>query len=144
MRKLKYVVPVVLLFGVSVAGAEQSSSQRAASAAPITSAQSVAGAKDDQPVKLRGEIVSKQGRNDYLLRDSSGQVTVEIGSRLLNGKQLTPGTQVEIVGEVDTRIKKEPKVEARSVTVLAMSDAPSTVPDARSPSNPSTGDGAGG
>jgi uncharacterized protein (TIGR00156 family) len=120
----------VLLFGVGMAGAQQPPAQQsqkqsrpsAKDAAPITTAQGVATAKDDQKVQLRGKIVSKQKGNEYMFQDSSGNVLVEIGSRAVKGsnKQLAAGTEVEIQGEVDTRGKgKTPKVEAKSVTVLA-------------------------
>jgi uncharacterized protein (TIGR00156 family) len=167
MRKLLYFLPVVLLFGVGSSGAQERSPGQSSpsspsmkdrsatsgakqSAAPITSVQSVKSAKDDQPVKLRGKIVSKKSGNEYVFSDGTGNVDVEIGSRALKGKndQLRAGTEVEIVGEVDTRRKKEPKVEAKSVTILAaaggasgsapMSDSPSS----RSPASPGAGGGS--
>lgn len=145
MRKLLYVLPAVLLFGVSAAGAQnqpghvdseqdkgaapQAQPKQASpkNSAPITSAQAVASAKDDQPVKLRGQIVSQKSRNEYVFSDGTGNVDVEIGARAFKGdnKQLKAGTQVEIVGEVDTRRKQQPKVEAKSVTIAASSGSPS-------------------
>lgn len=164
MRKLLHVLPAVLLFGVSAAGAqnqpghvdseqdkgaapqaqERSAPKQASpkNSAPITSAQAVASAKDDQPVKLRGQIVSQKSRNEYVFSDDTGNVDVEIGARAFKGnnKQLKAGTQVEIVGEVDSRRKQQPKVEAKSVTVLASSGsssgsgAPMNEPSGRSSS----------
>jgi uncharacterized protein (TIGR00156 family) len=155
MRKLLYVLPAVLLFGVNTAGAQDGNAQdsrlgaqdssggqdRAAarknsSAPPVTSAQSVAGAKDNQPAKLRGQIVSKQGRNQYVFADDTGNAVVEIDNKVLNGQSLAAGTKVEIQGEIDKSIiKKQAKVDAKSVTVLASSGSSS------SPSSPS-GSGA--
>lgn len=151
MRKLLYVLPAVLLFGVSAAGAQKqpeqadpervpsgatpqsqdsSASKRASPkhSAPITSAQGVAAAKDDQPVKLSGQIVSQKSRNEYVFSDSTGSVDVEIGARAFKGdnKQLKAGTQVEITGEVDTRRKQQPKVSAKSVTIAAASSGSSS------------------
>jgi uncharacterized protein (TIGR00156 family) len=148
MRKLLYVLPAVLLFGVSAAGAQSKPAQtdferndsaapgkssaqgKPASAspkdsAPITSAQGVASAKDEQPVKLRGKIVSEKSKNQYVFTDGTGNVDVDIPGKVLNGSRLSAGTQVEIVGEVDTRwFKRQPKVEAKSVTVIASSMNP--------------------
>jgi uncharacterized protein (TIGR00156 family) len=153
MRKLLYVLPMVLLFGANMAGAQYGNAQdrpgaqdrsggqdrgaaRKNSSAPlITSAQSVAGAKDDQPVKLRGQILSQQGRNQYVFSDGTGNVIVEIGSKLLNGNRLAAGTPVEIEGKVDTRLKNEPKVEAKAVTVLASRSSPSSPSGSGAPMN---------
>ena len=128
-KPLKYVVPLVVLFGAGAASAQDTSpppSSRAAqserstqSAAPITEARDVAAAKDEQAVKLRGKIVKQERGNQYVFSDGTGNVLVEIGDKLLNGNKLMAGTQVEIEGKVDTRIMRDPKVEARSVTVLA-------------------------
>lgn len=134
MRKLRYVLPAVFLFGVSAAvGAQEkdptqggslpkdsgAQKESAKNAAPITSAQSVATARNNQPVKLSGEIVSQKSRNQYVFSDGTGRVEVDIPSKALNGAKLSAGTKVEITGAVDTRIAREPKVEAKSVTVLA-------------------------
>ncbi len=128
-KPLKYVVPLVVLFGAGAASAQDTSprsSQRPAqserstqSAAPITEAQDVAAATDEQTVQLRGQLVKQERGNQYLFSDGTGNVLVEIGDKLLNGNKLMAGTQVEIDGKVDTRIMRDPKVEARSVTVLA-------------------------
>jgi uncharacterized protein (TIGR00156 family) len=114
MRKLMVVLPVVLLFGVSPAGAQ--------SVAPVMNAQDVPSAKNDQSVSLRGEIVSQQARNEYLLTDGTGNVLVEIGDDLLKGNRLAPGTEIEIEGKVDIRLLKDPEVDARRLTVLALHD----------------------
>jgi uncharacterized protein (TIGR00156 family) len=102
-------------------GNQKQSGSSSKSGAEITTASGVASGKDDQKVQLRGKIVSKQGGNEYMFQDSSGQVLVEIGSKALKGsnKQLAAGTEVEIQGEVDTRKGKAAKVEANSVTVVA-------------------------
>jgi uncharacterized protein (TIGR00156 family) len=91
----------------------------AENAAPVTTAQGVASAQNKQKVQLRGKIVSQQGRNQYMFSDNSGNVVVDIPNKLLNGQKLAAGTEVEIQGDVDTRIKQSPKVEAKSLTVLA-------------------------
>lgn len=162
MRKLLYFLPAVLLFGVNGAVGQSPSmkdppAQKRSSArdqAPLTSAQSVAGAKDDQPVKLRGQLVSKKGRNEYVFSDGTGNVDVEIGARAFKGDndKLKAGTQVEIVGQVETRRNKQPKIDAKTVTILAAaggtsgapmsSDRPSGSSNSASPSK--TQPGAGG
>jgi uncharacterized protein (TIGR00156 family) len=144
MQKLLYTLPIALVLGVGTAGAQFASDTEgdrpeqvspeaptsntrsgtqdrasAKSAAPVTTAQGVSSAQNKQKVQLRGKIVSQQGRNQYVFSDMSGNVVVDIPNRLLNGQKLAAGTEVEIQGDVDTRIRKSPKVEARSVTLLA-------------------------
>jgi uncharacterized protein (TIGR00156 family) len=97
----------------------QDSRAAAKNAAPVTTAQGVSSAQNKQRVQLRGKIVSQQGRNQYMFSDNSGNVVVDIPNKLLNGQKLAAGTEVEIQGDVDTRIRKSPKVEAKSVMVLA-------------------------
>ena len=117
MRKLaKYVLPIVLLFGVSIAGAQ--------SVMPLTDAERVATAKDEQNVMLRGQIVKQETRTQYLFADGTGNVLVEIKDELLRGNHLAVGTEVEIEGKVETRIPGSPKVEARSVIILSSSGLP--------------------
>jgi uncharacterized protein (TIGR00156 family) len=144
MQKLWYLLPLtlllILLFGATVVNAQgaaggtsqsgMKSQKDQASSAPVTSANAVAAAKDDQPAKLRGKIVSQQGKNQYVFADDTGNAVVEIGNKVLNGQSLTAGTNVEIQGEVDKGfIRKQPKVEAKSVTVLASSSgSPSSSP----------------
>jgi uncharacterized protein (TIGR00156 family) len=114
MRKWIYVLPAVLLFGVSVAGAQGDR--------PIMNAQDVPSAKNSQSVALRGEIVSQQAKNQYLLTDGTGNVLVEISDDLLRGNRLAPGTEVEIEGTVAVRAPRDPKVDAQRLTVLALHD----------------------
>ena len=117
MQKLaKTVLSIVLLFGVSAAGAQ--------SVMPITDVESVAAARDEQNVTLRGEIVKQETRTQYLLSDGTGNVLVEINDDLLRGNHLAAGTEVEIEGKVATRFLRSPKVEARSVIVLSSSGLP--------------------
>jgi uncharacterized protein YdeI (BOF family) len=58
------------------------------------------------------------------VKDGTRDVLVEIKDRVRAGRHLVPGTQVEIYGEVETRMFKEPKIEARSLMVLAQGDRP--------------------
>jgi uncharacterized protein (TIGR00156 family) len=155
MHKLWYTLPIALLFAAGTAGAQMGKEQKpmqspqgksaATDSAPITTAQGVASAKDDQKVQLRGKITGQQGKNEYLFSDRTGNVVVEIGSKALKeGQKLVTGTEVEIQGEVDTRKGKSPKVEAKQVTILAATGggaAPGSTGSSgpmREPSSPSS------
>jgi uncharacterized protein (TIGR00156 family) len=125
MRKWIYMLPAVLLFGVSSARGDR----------PIMNAQDVPTAKDSQSVALRGEIVSQQARNQFLLTDGTGNVLVEISDDLLKGNRLAPGTEVEIEGKVAIRALRDPKVDAQRLTVLALHDVvpPGSTPGFEAP-----------
>lgn len=121
MRQFIRALPVVLLIGVTAAGAQ--------GGAPILNAQDVPEAKPNQSVALRGEIVSQQAKNQYLLTDGTGNVLVEIGDDLLKGNRLAPGTEVEIEGKISLRHLRDPKVDANSVTVLSLRAEPPVATD---------------
>ena len=112
MHKSLYSLPIALALGIGAAVAGQPIT------APITTAASVAAGKEDQPVQLRGKIVSRQSRNHYVVADETGSTLVKIPRRMRNGAPLLPGMQVEIEGEVDTSANRPAKVEAKSVTVI--------------------------
>jgi uncharacterized protein (TIGR00156 family) len=97
----------------------------------LTSAQQVSSSEDDRAVLLRGQIIRQTSRDHYLVHDGTRDVLVEIGERVRRGQHLVPGTQVEISGEVETRAFREPKVEARSVVVLAKSEGRLPAPELR-------------
>ena len=125
MRKWIFMMSAVLLFGVSAAWGDT----------PIMNAQDVPMATNSQSVALRGEIVSQQTKNQYLLTDGTGNVLVEISDDLLKGNRLAPGTEVEIEGRVAIRALRDPKVDAQSVTVLALHDIvpPGSMPGVEEP-----------
>jgi len=62
----------------------------------------VSGAKcDDRRFVLRGSIVSQIRRNDYVFKDDSGTVTVEITKGDFGGRDITPDNVIKIFGEAD-------------------------------------------
>ena len=58
-------------------------------------------ASDDTQVELTGHIMSSIGHDDYIFRDSTGEIKIEIDDDLWLGHTVTPETQVIIRGEVD-------------------------------------------
>lgn len=57
--------------------------------------------RDDANVSLRGNIVQHLGGDDYLFRDATGTVQVEIDHNKWNGRKVTPTDVVVLHGEVD-------------------------------------------
>ncbi|NRD34323.1 YgiW/YdeI family stress tolerance OB fold protein [Shewanella sp. DC2-4] len=58
-------------------------------------------ASDDAQIELTGHIISSIGHDDYIFRDATGDIKVEIDDDLWRGNTVTPETQVIIRGEVD-------------------------------------------
>lgn len=73
----------------------------AASAQAVSSVSQLSSMKDDQYVVLQGNIVKQVGGEDYLFRDTSGEVVVEIDHENWAGVNVTPSDEVRVYGEVD-------------------------------------------
>lgn len=129
MQKLKYAVPMVLLFGVSAVNAGGFGHR--SEAAPVSSAQSVSSAPDGAPVTVRGEIAARRSADQYVLSDNTGSIAVSLNDSS-GHRPLATGTPVEVSGQVAQSSYGQPRIEAQSVTVLAWSSAPST-PDINPP-----------
>lgn len=77
-----------------------------------TVAQILREATDDRPVELTGNLVQQTGRELYLFRDSTGEITVEIDSEdFPANQQIGPEVLVKISGEVEDRLMRKPRVE---------------------------------
>lgn len=59
------------------------------------------GMKDDSWVILRGNIEKRTGDEDYLFRDATGTMTVEIDHKRWEGQTVSPKENVELTGELD-------------------------------------------
>jgi len=57
--------------------------------------------KDDSWITVRGTLEKQTGDEDYLFRDSSGTMKVEIDHKRWNGVTITPKDRVELTGELD-------------------------------------------
>ena len=57
--------------------------------------------KDDAEVTLRGKLERHIGGENYLFRDASGSVEVEIDSDRWAGQNVAPQDQIEIFGKVE-------------------------------------------
>ncbi|WP_373767494.1 YgiW/YdeI family stress tolerance OB fold protein [Glaesserella sp.] len=61
----------------------------------------VAAMHDDQYVVLQGKIVQQIGEDDFLFRDASGEIVVEVERKAWQGQQISPNDEVKLYGEVD-------------------------------------------
>jgi len=56
---------------------------------------------DDAWVALKGHIIQSLGGKDYLFKDATGTINIEIGKKRWQGLTVGPDDLVEIHGEVD-------------------------------------------
>ncbi|TNH06770.1 YgiW/YdeI family stress tolerance OB fold protein [Testudinibacter sp. TR-2022] len=69
--------------------------------APVISTSSVKDLKDNDRLVLEGFIEKQVGKEDYLFKDDSGSIEVEIDRRAWAGQEITPNDKVKLFGEVD-------------------------------------------
>ncbi|NLS11696.1 NirD/YgiW/YdeI family stress tolerance protein [Vibrio sp. SM6] len=67
----------------------------------ITTVSEAVQANDDTPVVLTGYLVKSLGNENYLFKDASGEVEIEIDDDLWRGVTVSPETKVILEGEVD-------------------------------------------
>ena len=75
------------------------------------------GMNDDARVALKGHIVQSLGGKDYLFKDDTGTINVEIGKKRWQGQNIGPNDLVEIHGEVD---KEWSKVEIEVKRIIKL------------------------
>lgn len=56
---------------------------------------------DDTWVTLTGKVEQRIGGDDYIFRDSTGTINVDIDQKRWNGQTITPQDTVQIEGEID-------------------------------------------
>ena len=57
--------------------------------------------KDDQYIILQGNIVKLVGNDDFIFKDASGEIQVEIDRKAWRGQDISPSDEVKLYGEVD-------------------------------------------
>ena len=94
------VALVLSLIPVTTAMAQFTGPSAATSSRPSAVA-AASRARPGSYVTLTGNIVSHQRSDDFLFRDATGNIRVEISSSVFAGRAVTPETRVRLVGEVD-------------------------------------------
>lgn len=57
--------------------------------------------KDDQYIILQGNIIKQVGKDDFIFKDASGELQVEIDRKAWRGQDISPSDEVKLYGEVD-------------------------------------------
>ena len=71
--------------------------------------------KDDTHVILQGYIETSLGDEDYLFKDDTGSITVEIDKDVWHGLDVTPKDKIEIQGKIDTHFYKPTEIDVKRV-----------------------------
>ncbi|MCB5362873.1 NirD/YgiW/YdeI family stress tolerance protein [Pusillimonas sp. CC-YST705] len=73
---------------------------------------------DGQPVKLQGKLLRQTAKSLYLFSDGSAEITVEIDAEDFPREPVDENTEVLISGEVDTGLKRPPKIEVEQISIV--------------------------
>ncbi len=85
------------------------------------SAATVAEAKempDESYVVLQGYIESSLGGEEYMFKDDSGSIKIEIDDDDWRGLSVGPDDKVEIQGEVDTHMMKPTDIDVDAIRLV--------------------------
>lgn len=72
---------------------------------------------DDQNVRLTGHLLRKIGDEKYIFSDGTGEIVVEIDDDDFPPQAIDAKTKVELLGEVDTGMRRPPEIEVDTVRV---------------------------
>ncbi|WP_346744648.1 NirD/YgiW/YdeI family stress tolerance protein [uncultured Turicimonas sp.] len=74
--------------------------------------------KDNQYVAVEGYIVQKVGNKDYIFKDKTGEIRVEIKDRVFANQPVSPTTKVLLEGEVDKDWTGPMEIDVKKLTVV--------------------------
>ena len=86
----------------------------------ITSVKQALEGADEAPVLLTGTIIGhKAGSDDnYIFRDATGEITVDIDHAVFGGRTVTPENTVKLSGKVDKDLLEPAKVDVKVLEIL--------------------------
>ncbi len=115
MKKLSLSIAMALMLGcasVAFAGFTGPSSVEKATVAQAKEM------RDDTQVILQGFIESSLGDEDYMFKDETGSIRVEIDKDVWQGLNVTPNDKVEIQGEVDTHFYRPAEIDVHAIKIV--------------------------
>lgn len=74
---------------------------------------------DDSWVTLQGNIIKQIGKEDYVFKDNTGEINVEIDDRDWRGITVSPQDTVIITGEVDTHRFKATDIDVKNIQIVS-------------------------
>jgi len=73
---------------------------------------------DGQMVRVQGQLLRKEKSETYIFSDGTGEIVMEIDDDDFPKQPVSEKTKIEVVGEVDTGLRRPPEIEAESVRVV--------------------------
>ena len=73
---------------------------------------------DESRILIKGHIINAAGDEDYMFKDNTGTIKVEIDKDIWKGVTVKPEDNVEILGEVDRHLQKETSIEAEAIAIV--------------------------
>ncbi len=73
---------------------------------------------DDQAVQLQGQLLRRTGADKYIFSDGTAEIVAEIKDKRFPAQPVNEKTKVELIGEVDTGLRRPPEIEVDSVRIV--------------------------
>lgn len=67
----------------------------------VKTAKDALAANDDTPVALEGYIVKQIDKDEFIFKDATGEIQIDVNKRAWKGQTITPQDKIEIRGKVD-------------------------------------------
>lgn len=84
----------------------------------VVSAQAALAAADNTPVALTGKIVRQLDDDEFIFRDASGEIKIEVEDEAWKGQNITPNDKITIQGKVDTNGARPSEIEVYQIKKL--------------------------
>ncbi|MDO4430267.1 MAG: NirD/YgiW/YdeI family stress tolerance protein [Lonepinella koalarum] len=86
------------------------------STAGITTVQQALKGADNAPVVLQGNIIKRLKDDDeFLFRDSTGEIVIEVEDEAWNGQEIGPSDKITIEGKVDTHTTRKSSIDVHYI-----------------------------
>ncbi|MEE3696945.1 NirD/YgiW/YdeI family stress tolerance protein [Glaesserella parasuis] len=72
-------------------------------------------ATDDTPVLLEGQIVKQIDKDEFIFKDKTGEIEIDVSKRAWNGLNIGPQDTIQIRGKVDKDWNKV-QVDVKQIT----------------------------
>jgi uncharacterized protein (TIGR00156 family) len=113
------LTPLALALGITAVGAAYAQYTGPTDRPTLTTVEAALASKqDDQPVALTGRLIRQIDEENFIFADDTGEIHVEIDDDRIAGLQLDETTQVELVGEVETRRMRANEVEVDRIRLV--------------------------
>ena len=73
--------------------------------------------RKDTMVKLKGFIIEQLGDDNYMFKDATGKIKVEIDKKRLPAATFNENTEMVIIGEVDYDLLEGTEIEVKNVEI---------------------------